>query len=392
MKRLDFIFFDAGGGHRSAALALKAVVERQEWPWEIRLVNLQEVLEPLDFFRKITGVRTEDLYNQMLKKGFTIGSLPMLHVLHGVIRLYHKAHVRLLSEFWKDSAPDLVVSLIPNFNRAIKQALDKCGDKPMCTILTDLADYPPHFWIEKQAQHFICGSQRAAEQARSCGHPDSRIHRTSGMILRPKFYDPIVAPREAERERLGLRPDLPTGLVLFGAEGSQWMRGIAERVSQSGLKLQLIFICGRNQKLRESMMRLKLDFPFFTEGFTSEVPYYMHLSDFFIGKPGPGSISEALAMKLPVMVERNEWTMVQERYNTEWVEQNRVGIVLDSFKHVVDGLKRLLEPRAFAEYRANAAAMTNRAVFEIPGMLNSILESHFPVGVGASRSSAERIG
>ena len=28
-------------------------------------------------------------------------------------------------------------------------------------------------------------------------------------------------------------------------------------------------------------------------GFTSEIPYYMVLSDFFIGKPGPGSISEA---------------------------------------------------------------------------------------------------
>ena len=43
--------------------------------------------------------------------------------------------------------------------------------------------------------------------------------------------------------------------------------------------------------------------PMFVEGFTKEVPYYMRLSDFFIGKPGPGSISEALAMKLPVLVE-----------------------------------------------------------------------------------------
>jgi hypothetical protein len=71
--------------------------------------------------------------------------------------------------------------------------------------------------------------------------------------------------------------------------------------------------------------------PMLVEGFTSEIPYYMALSDFFIGKPGPGSISEALAMKLPVIVERNSWTMPQERYNAEWVLEKQVGIVLHSF-------------------------------------------------------------
>ena len=391
MKRFDFIFFDAGGGHRSAANALKAVVEQQGRPWEIRLVNLQEVLEPLDFFRNMTGIRTEDLYNQMLKKGFTIGSWQMLQVLHFVIRMYHDAHVRMISEFWEKSTPDLVVSLIPNFNRALFDALRRADNAagrtntPMVTVMTDLADYPPHFWIEKQEQHFICGSDRAVAQARAAGHPDCAIHHPSGMILRPEFYAPVQASRQDERKRLGLDPNLPTGLVLFGGEGSQWMKGIAERVSQAKLKMQLIFMCGRNRKLCTQMQALKLNFPFFVEGFTNQVPYYMHLSDFFIGKPGPGSISEALAMKLPVIVERNAWTMVQERYNTEWVEQNQVGIVLDSFKHVVDGLERLLEPAAFARYRANAAAMNNHAAFEIPDILDGLLQGMPPAETHGAR-------
>ena len=375
MKRIDFIFFDAGGGHRSAANALKAVVEQQQRPWEIRLVNLQEVLEPLDFFRNLTGIRTEDLYNQMLKKGFTIGSLPMLKILHGVIRAYHKPHVRLIAEFWRKSTPDLVVSLVPNFNRALYDALRQAdASTPMVTILTDLADYPPHFWIEKQDQHFVCGTERAAEQARAAGHHNGRIHRTSGMILRPEFYKPVQVSRQEERARLGLHPDLPTGLVLFGGEGSHWMKGIAQCVSQANLKMQLIFLCGRNRKLRAHLQEMKLNFPIFVEGFTAQVPYYMHLSDFFIGKPGPGSISEALAMKLPVIVERNTWTMVQERFNTEWVERNEVGIVLDSFKKVAGGLKRLLDPGEFARFRANAAAMDNHAVFEIPEILDGLLQ------------------
>ena len=63
----------------------------------------------------------------------------------------------------------------------------------------------------------------------------------------------------------------------------------------------------------------------FVEGFTKEVPRYMQLADYFIGKPGPGSVSEALAMKLPVIVESNAWTLPQERYNGEWVRERASG-------------------------------------------------------------------
>ncbi len=96
MRRLDFVFFDAGGGHRSAANALKAVIEQQGRPWEIRLVNLQEILDPLDIFRKYTGVRMQDVYNVMLQKGWTLWSAQGTALMHGLIRLYHGGQVRLL--------------------------------------------------------------------------------------------------------------------------------------------------------------------------------------------------------------------------------------------------------------------------------------------------------
>ncbi len=60
----------------------------------------------------------------------------------------------------------------------------------------------------------------------------------------------------------------------------------------------------------------------------------MQLADFFIGKPGPGSLSEALAMHLPVIVERNAWTLPQERYNADWVLENEVGLVLPEFSTI----------------------------------------------------------
>ncbi len=100
----------------------------------------------------------------------------------------------------------------------------------------------------------------------------------------------------------------------------------------------------------------------------------MQLSDFFVGKPGPGSISEALAMRLPVVVERNAWTLPQERYNTEWIRENQVGVVLKSFRDIDAGLRELLDPANFERFRSNAAAIENRAVFEIPEILASLLQ------------------
>jgi 1,2-diacylglycerol 3-beta-galactosyltransferase len=290
--------------------------------------------------------------------------------MHGLIRLYHRGQVRLLREFWRKPEPDLVVSLIPNFNRALRDSLERA---PLVTILTDLADYPPHFWIERQDQYLICGTEKAVAQAKQLGHPDKHIFRTSGMILRPSFYEPVTVDRKAVRRKLGLDPDLPTGLMLFGGEGSAVMNQIVKMIGTSELKVQLIAICGKNQKLRKHLEQMRPGFPLFVEGFTNEISYYMHLSDFLIGKAGPGSISEALAMKLPVVVERNAWTLPQERYNADWIREKGTGVVLKSFRQINEGLRGLLEPAAFDRFRANTAAIENRAVFEIPDILERLL-------------------
>jgi hypothetical protein len=95
----------------------------------------------------------------------------LLKGLHIVIRLFQPALVRLLRDFWRAGQPDMVVSLIPNFNRALKLSLEAAlPGTPLVTILTDIADYPPHFWIERQQQYLICGSDRAVAQARELGH------------------------------------------------------------------------------------------------------------------------------------------------------------------------------------------------------------------------------
>ncbi len=383
MDNIELIYFDAGGGHRSAATALDVVLQR-EGVWKTELTSLQHILDPIDPVRRLTGKRVEDVYNMLLRRGWTRGSEHLLTPLHAAIRRYHPEAVRLLEEHWRKSRPDFVVSVVPQFNRAISESLHRVNaETPLVTILTDFADFPPHFWIEppqgeaESGQFYICGTSRAAEQAMALGVPQERVLRTSGMIVHPRFYEAAPVDRASERLRLGLNANLPTGLVLFGGHGSTVMREIAERLDESGIEMQLILICGRNRELEDHLRRTHARYPRYVEGFTKEVPYYMQLADFFIGKPGPGSVSEALLMNLPVIVERNARTMPQERYNVEWVLEKGVGIAVKDFDgEIVGAVTQLLRPGMLEAYRQRAAALENRAVFEIPPLLGEIRERH----------------
>ncbi|MBZ5724452.1 MAG: galactosyldiacylglycerol synthase [Acidobacteriia bacterium] len=374
-SKVTLIYIDSGGGHRAAAASLSEAMRQQQRPWDVEMVCIQDLLDSIDFIRKLTGIRFQDVYNIMLRRGWTLGTAQLIPMMHGLIRASHGAQVKVLEQYWKGHRTGLAVSLIPHYNRALKEALDRAWPgTPYVTLLTDIADYPPHFWIEPMDQWVICGSPRAAGQARRIGLPESRILQSSGMILNPKFYAPLPIDRAAERMRRGLRPDVPVGLVLFGGEGSTEMVRIARALQAEAGGVQLILVCGKNEAVAAELRSMDGRMPMLVEGYTHDIPLYMEMSDFFIGKPGPGSISEALAKRLPVIVQRNSWTMVQELYNTEWIEQLGAGIVIGDFSRDIAGaIRTLLAPANYAKYRERAAATQNVAVFEIPAMLRQIL-------------------
>lgn len=366
MKTVDLIYFNAGGGHRAAALALERVMQGEHW--RVRLVNLVDMLDPQEQFRKYTGVAPEDIYNKRLASGFTVGLTQELKLLQYLIKLGHKTMVGKMQPYWLAARPDLVVSLIPNFNRALCESLTQTlPDVPYVTVLTDMADYPPSFWIEPdQPQYLICGTTRAVEQALAAGCGPQRIHRASGMILRPSFYELAPLDRTAERLKHGLDAQTPVGLVLFGGAGSSAMK----RISANASDTPLILMCGKNAALAKALRATKTLAPRIVVEFTPDVAYWMQLADFFIGKPGPGSLSEAVHMGLPVIVTRNAWTMPQERWNTEWVTQHGLGVVLGSFRTVHTAIAELCSD--LPRWQSQVRQMHNRAVFEIPDILANL--------------------
>jgi len=369
MKTIDLVYFNFGGGHRSAALALQEVIRDQNRPWQVRLINLVEVLDPKNSFRKFTGIAPESIYNKRLERGWTYGLATELKLLHGMIRFSHASVVSRLLEYWSLTRPDLVVSLVPNFNKALCESVaGALGEVPFVTVMTDMADYPPNFWIEAgQSQYLVCGTQHAATQARLAGYDAEKVRLTSGMILRPAFYRELMFNREAECRKLGLDPQQPIGIVLFGGHGSTQMLSIAKALAD----VQLILLCGHNSTLQIQLEALETQAKHVVMGFTSDIELYMRLGDFLIGKPGPGSLSEAVQLGLPVITFNNRMTMPQERYNAIWVREQGIGLVLPSQRAIRSAVTKMIQN--LPDYRAAVRRIDNRAVYEVTDILAQLL-------------------
>jgi len=370
MTSVALIYFNAGGGHRAATRALEAVLAERRPDWNVGCANLFEILDPTQQFRRLCGFAPEDLYNKRLARGWTAGMAQELKLLQASIRLGHGLLVERLRDYWLRREPDLVVSLIPHFNRALVASLNAAlPGVPFVTVMTDLADTPPSFWVEPGTpQHVVCGTPRAQAQALAQGCPPAQVHRVSGMILRPEFHAPPLPDRDQERARLGFDPRRPIGVVLFGGHGSAAMRTLARQLDD----VQLILLCGHNRALAQALRRRPARAARLIVEFTPQVHHYMQLADFFVGKPGPGSLSEAVQQGLPVITIRNAWTMPQERYNADWVLDNGLGLVVPSHRKVGAAVRTVLQ--RLPEFKANVARIDNRALFEVPEVLARVLQ------------------
>jgi UDP-N-acetylglucosamine:LPS N-acetylglucosamine transferase len=134
----------------------------------------------------------------------------------------------------------------------------------------------------------------------------------------------------------------------------------------------VILMCGHDATLANKLRAAPAIAPRAVIGFTPDVPHYMRLADFFIGKPGPGSISEAVHCGLPVVTVLNSWTMPQERYNPRWVVEHGLGIAGLSFRNLRRPVSDLLA--RLPDYTQRVRAMPpNRAVFEIVDLIERML-------------------
>jgi hypothetical protein len=362
---------DAGGGHRATARALVAAAEERQLVVRLSVVNIKDVLAPLDVFRRTTGTTLEDVYNAMIRRQYTRYLVPLLRTYQWLIRRLRPRLVQLVAADLAPRRPALVLSLFPNFNAvfaaAVKQA---CPGVSFRVLLTDFADFPPGFWMEPEVDGVILASDHAVEQAARMGLADRRVIRTSGMVLHPRFYPRASAERRQQlRSELGLTPEDQAVLVLFGGKGSPEIEPLCAALLREAPGARVIAVCGDNPRLYERVARLaegsggRLT----GLGFTDRMAHLMSACDLLVTKPGPGSLAEAFHLRIPVVVCCNESTIPQERFNASFVETQGVGLSVPDWRDMAGAAAGLLaDPSRLAGMRERLAALPeNTAVYEV---------------------------
>jgi len=375
---------DAGGGHRAAARALVAAAEETGAPFRFRVESFQQTLLPLDLLKRTTGLSLEDAYNLILRRHANALMVPLLRVMHGAIRVRRPVIVRTLAGWLRQQPrPAAVVSVMPNFNGVMRDAIRAAiPGTPLVVVLTDLADFPPRFWIEPGLDRVVVGTDEARAQALAIGIPPEGIARVSGMVMHPRFYragGPSVRGRV--RAELGLGEADFAVTLLFGGKGSPEMVPLAERLLAADPAFRVTAICGENPALFERLAPLEARAAgrLGRLGFTDRVAELLTASDVLVTKPGPGSLSEAFHQRVPVVVTRNVHTIPQERFNTDFVRDRGLGLVVSHWREipaVVLELYRDAPERAAIRGRL-AARPENRAVYEVIDVVAGVaLPSH----------------
>jgi processive 1,2-diacylglycerol beta-glucosyltransferase len=371
--------FDAGGGHRATANALLAAAETRVTPFRLTVVNLQTVLEGLDPLKRFLGVSLEATYNALIRTGRTRFLTVLLRVLHGATRLRHGTLVTRLARELACRRPAGVLSVVPNFNAELRDAVRSAlPGVPFMVLLTDMADFPPHFWIEPGVDRVIVATPEAEEQARRAGLPENRIARTSGMVLHPRFYPPAGSgAREAVRSACGIPESASVVLVLFGGKGSTEMVPLAHALLGGDDELHVVALCGDNPDLvaRLTEVAKGCGGRLHTVGFTDRIAEYLAAADVLVTKPGPGSLSEAFHQRVPVVVACDRHTIPQERFNARFVAERGLGLVVGGPKEIPAAAIRLArDGRLWAAAKERLAALPpNRAVDEVLDIVGAAL-------------------
>lgn len=373
MKNLDIVFFDAASGHRSAAVALQKVLTSLHPNWNIRLINIVDIFNYHKRFGWAVRTGITQFNRELVKdKVFDLkGKINLALLSHDLV---FENGIRSIARFWAAYIPDVVISVTPMYNPVLYKAAQHVNPNVKCiTVPVDFEEVKSRYWFTpKVSQYYINATDALMNDAYKAGiHPEF-LYRIPGMIVDPACYEKPVIDRREILTSLNLQPNLPTGFISFGGQGSYLSMEIAKAIDKEALNVNLFFLCGKNEKLYKDLTNFKTVYPKAVFSYLKETPlYYLHLSDFAIGKPGAMTITEALVTETPQIALKSTGMRPVQKGNETWLVTSGVGLLANNVQQVVPCLRQILnEPEKFKQ---NIAKHTHRGIFKCAETIKKII-------------------
>jgi 1,2-diacylglycerol 3-beta-galactosyltransferase len=266
-----------------------------------------------------------------------------------------------LRDLFLSYRPDVIVSVHPLLNHAALRARDdaRMQHVPVVTVITDLGKVHES-WLVPDADAVVVPAREVYQRALSRGVPPARLH-LLGHPIHPQFDD-VTGSKAELRAQLKLSPDSSIVMLMAGGEGGGKLLSTTLALARARMPIELVVVCGRNEHLEQKLSELaaSLPTPLHVLGFTNKIPEYFRAVDLLVTKAGPGTLAEANAAQLPVVV--YDYVPGQERGNVDFVRHNDLGVIaLKSAAGVVSAVRTLIRaPDRLATIRHNQEIVAPR--------------------------------
>jgi processive 1,2-diacylglycerol beta-glucosyltransferase len=361
-KKKIVIFTSSGGrGHISAT---EAIQEYLGDAYEIKVVYpVREILQELDFIHKITGgsYNAEDMYNTFLARK-QIGMVKtMVYAGQFFMTLQRRTMERLIDAYVESEAPDMIISVMPNVNGATYTVANK-RKIPLWIIPTDfdLSGFLFHIYKPQSEQFFVnyplADSMviNTTRQARLKPSQSTYV----GMPVRTQFLKEYNVA--AIKEKFGIQQGKPVIMVMMGGRGAKAIEKLAAQLVQLETPVHLLLCIGKQTEVKDAIAAFE-PAPGVTLSiieFTPHIAELMAISDLFVTKSGGQSVSEALYMGLPMLLDATDQALDWEQLNRKLVEKRGFGTLVKRLNKLVPTVKAILDnPAQLAEWKTNIQSL-----------------------------------
>jgi len=204
-------------------------------------------------------------------------------------------------------------------------------------ILTDYEAHP--MWVYPNVHRFFVAHPGMVEELTHLGAPRERI-RVSGIPIRPEFGQAFQ--EEEYRTEKGIPEGIPVLLVMSGGNAVGPLNEVLDALDRVTGDFYTVVITGKNERVRQELEAKKGKYGFGLKilGYVEDMHKWMGLADLLISKAGGLTVSEVLAVGLPLLVVKP--TPGQEEANVRYLEEHQAGLYVRNPEQLGSVLMELL--------------------------------------------------
>lgn len=317
-EKILLVYSNTGAGHKSAAEAIKHAIyeicekKSVEAPSEI---ILQDIVEESNKVNRLFA----HMYNRLLQKhqDWMKYYITLIEwVKPNESNIGYKLSCAYTKKLITEIDPTIVVSVHPMVNHFLARTLKDLGLQEKVKLITVLTDPNANLWTGwacPDSDLTIAPNDLAYDRLITFGLDPEKI-KVMGMPVQPEFLKPASVTRHELLTEYRLDPKMMTIIVSAGSAGGGNMQKIYKALAAVKKPIQVIFICGKNTRLKTKMDKECKLLPFETKvlRYATSMSEIMNSCDLLVTKAGGLTTFEAIARRLPMAIDMITTPMPQE--------------------------------------------------------------------------------